>query len=120
MNWNKRNHAGLTPIEVTLKNNDESFFDILMEIPAVDKSVLPPLLVKKSQNRKRKAINEVTVPECPVCFIELNTAANIHQCVKGHFVCGTCEPHVQNCPQCREAIMGRAYGMENFIKDNLN
>ena len=59
MNWNKRNHAGLTPIEVTLKNNDESFFDILMEIPAVDKSVLPPLLVKKSQNRKRKAINVI-------------------------------------------------------------
>ena len=119
MNWNVKDKHGLTPIQVALKKNKEALFDILMDIPEVDKSVLPPLLVKRSLNRKRKAPNEVVVPECPVCLLELNTVQNIFQCVRGHFVCGVCRPNVMNCPQCRDAIMGRAYGMENFLQDNL-
>lgn len=117
MNWNVKNREGLTPIQVAFKQNREDVFDILMRIEAVDKSVLPQLLVKKI-HEKMKATNQIKA-QCPVCLNGLTTAINIFQCIRGHFVCGTCSPNLHHCPLCRDGIMGRAYGMENFLKDNL-
>ena len=51
--------------------------------------------------------------ECPVCLEEMRSV-KIHQCVSGHLVCHHCRQNLQNCPVCRENIIGRATVMERL------
>eukprot|EP00092_Neocalanus_flemingeri_P038230 GFUD01041611.1.p1 GENE.GFUD01041611.1~~GFUD01041611.1.p1 ORF type:complete len:341 (+),score=66.09 GFUD01041611.1:228-1250(+) len=77
-------------------------------------------------NRKRttallKAMQEFrpTRPtlECPVCMEDMGPHTQIFQCQNGHLVCGTCKPYLASCSFCRKEFMGRAIGMEQFIRN---
>ena len=35
------------------------------------------------------------VPECPVCFEQYSAETGVHQCGKGHFICGNCRSMVE-------------------------
>jgi len=59
------------------------------------------------------------IPECPVCFLQLQPPKKIVQCLKGHKICEPCseEETVLSCPTCKTAFMGRDFGMEAFIRE---
>ena len=89
------------------------------------------------------------IPECPVrlngveetglmsdifqvCFERFRGQSEVHQCERGHFVCGNCRPRVevreerdlyktylgifQVCPTCRGRMIGRCHGFEQFLQ----
>ena len=68
-----------------------------------------------------------------VCVKIFSRACQVHQCNRGHFVCGDCRPRVQVgpveykslsikmnycqlCPTCRGEMIGRAHGFEAFLQ----
>ena len=61
----------------------------------------------------------VPKPECPVCMEEMSSATTIVQCGAGHLLCWGCsqKPEMGNrCPSCRGPFVGRAHGMEAYLK----
>ena len=40
----------------------------------------------------------------------------IFQCGRCHLVCGSCKPKTKECPECNEAIQGRAEEMGKMKK----
>lgn len=58
------------------------------------------------------------IPECPVCLTEMGSEARIYQCGSGHLVCADCFPKLKQCPsKCGKKLMGRAFGMEQHLRD---
>ena len=58
-------------------------------------------------------------PNCPICFEDMSADTKIAQCISGHHICWGCkEKLVKNdCPSCGQPVNGRAFGMENYLKD---
>eukprot|EP00092_Neocalanus_flemingeri_P003912 GFUD01004212.1.p1 GENE.GFUD01004212.1~~GFUD01004212.1.p1 ORF type:complete len:389 (+),score=57.51 GFUD01004212.1:28-1194(+) len=59
-------------------------------------------------------------PECPVCLEDMPPPTQIFHCLNGHLVCGTCRPSLGTCSFCRKDYMGRAIGMEQFLRSLHN
>ena len=61
-------------------------------------------------------------PECPICYNEMKPPSRIYSCRNGHHVCEECnaQPQVTECPTCREPFVGRATGMEEFLRQLFN
>ena len=55
-------------------------------------------------------------PECQVCMEEMTPDTQIAHCVSGHFICWSCKSKVECCPTCKNLVMGRAFGIEKYIK----
>jgi len=64
-------------------------------------------------------VKATSIPECPVCFLQLKPPKKIVQCLKGHKICETCSEKeaVVSCPTCKTAFMGRDFGMEAFVRE---
>lgn len=74
----------------------------------------------------REKIEVVSINIVQVCFERFRGQSEVHQCERGHFVCGNCRPRVevreerdlyqtylgifQVCPTCRGRMMGRCHG----------
>ena len=71
-------------------------------------------------NQIMKAINEnqttLKPPECPICLETMGPPTKIYQCSNGHLVCGNCKPSLVTCSFCRKGFMGRATGMEQYLR----
>ena len=72
-------------------------------------------------NNADNTYNKQTVPkpECPVCMEDMGPGTRIMQCEAGHFLCWSCslKPEIGRvCPSCREPFVGRAHGMEAYLK----
>ena len=120
MNWNEMNIKDATPIKMALDKNKKNIVEALLMIDSVDKSGIPSVLVEsieEIQNLKKRKRDEI--PECPVCFNSFKKEQRIFQCSMGHFVCGSCKPRLEHCPECREPIIGRAHGFEKFLSTIL-
>eukprot|EP00092_Neocalanus_flemingeri_P018682 GFUD01020231.1.p1 GENE.GFUD01020231.1~~GFUD01020231.1.p1 ORF type:complete len:363 (-),score=65.16 GFUD01020231.1:90-1178(-) len=96
------------------------------EIKQMDTRITSHRNEQNELNRKRttallKAMQELrpTRPtlECPVCMEDMGPHTQIFQCQNGHLVCGTCKPYLASCSFCRKEFMGRAIGMEQFIRN---
>ena len=71
------------PVVVPAKND--------FKIPVVDASSTPAQI--------EAAMSQLTEQvQCPVC---LSNIKSVVICVKGHSVCNSCTPGLQNCPICR-------------------
>ena len=69
--------------------------------------------------KNNNAPKVVPKPECPVCMEEMGPGTRIMQCEAGHFLCWSCslKPEIgRRCPSCREPFVGRAHGMEAYLK----
>jgi primosomal protein N' len=54
--------------------------------------------------------------ECPVCM-EYSIGIKIFACLKGHTVCGKCQPFLDKCPKCRgPPAQTRNLGLENIAE----
>ena len=78
-------------------------------------------LLKVHNNNADNMANKQTVPkpECPVCMEDMGPGTRIMQCEAGHFLCWSCslKPEIGRvCPSCREPFVGRAHGMEAYLK----
>jgi len=58
------------------------------------------------------------LPDCPVCMESLAPPTRVHQCAKGHLICGHCKPSLQECPsRCGAPLLDDpAYGMEALLR----
>ena len=57
-------------------------------------------------------------PECPACQETFTASTWIAQCSSGHLLCWACRqrPEHAQCPTCLHPIIGRASGMESYVK----
>ena len=77
-------------------------------------------LEQRHRQDRLKAISEMKAQhptlECPICLEDMAPPTQIFQCQSGHLVCGTCHPRLSTCSCCKRKFMGRAIGMEQFIR----
>ena len=77
-------------------------------------------LEQRHRQDRLKAISEMKaqhpILECPICLEDMAPPTQIFQCQNGHLVCGTCQPRLSTCSCCKREFMGRAIGMEQFIR----
>ena len=45
--------------------------------------------------------------ECPICFVFMSNPLHVFKCQRGHFICSTCLPNMESCPQCRDNFKGK-------------
>ena len=117
--WNTRFREE-TSLELALRTNQTEKLKILMTVPSLDVSVLQDVKINSCLMDYLKAVRpkeeRITTPECPICFENYRKDDQIFQCSSGHFVCGRCRPQVRTCPVCRDIIVGRCHGFENFLR----
>jgi len=74
----------------------------------------------KHQTERQRAIAELKSQprsvECPICLEDMDPPKQIFQCMNGHFICGSCHPKLPSCSLCKLNIIGRAFGMEQFLR----
>ena len=77
-------------------------------------------LEQRHRQDRLEAISEMKAQhptlECPICLEDMAPPTQIFQCQSGHLVCGTCHPRLSTCSCCKREFMGRAIGMEQFIR----
>ena len=77
-------------------------------------------LHRKHQNALLQTIRmlQTTRPilECPVCLEDMAPPVKIFHCPNGHLVCGSCRSNMSICYYCRMDFMGRAIGMEQYLR----
>ena len=82
--------------------------------------------------REKIELVSITLSTVQVCFERFRAQSEVHQCERGHFVCGNCRPRVevreerdlyktylgifQVCPTCRGRMMARCNGFETFLQ----
>ena len=61
---------------------------------------------------------QIKFPTCSACYNTLKTANKIFQCKDGHFMCEHCSDIKKlHCPSCGLMVDGRAFGMEQFLRN---
>lgn len=60
--------------------------------------------------------NNMIRPICPGCFESFVPGAKIAQCNLGHFICWDCWKPNSMCRTCSNPVIGRAEGMEKYLK----
>ena len=83
-----------------VKNFKQEYNSISSEIGKSKKLIQNMFL---SMKRKFED-NQDSVPECPLCLVEMVPPLQIYQCVEGHLVCSECRPRVNpnGCATCRD------------------
>ena len=124
VDWNVRDYHGDTPIMTAIKHNKKEIVKILSENPLVDlnlvdregkyvetiarengmSEVFNPMLGVEARVRRR-AVMECPVSEGKLVLLYLTTSyskvcfqsfkSEVYQCLRGHFVCSSCEPKVK-------------------------
>ena len=121
-----RDHkAGDLNVSQRTKVIDSKIDFLVKEMQAV-KTTLSNIPNDDSKRRKiafgREALTEeernrlIPKPECPICTNEMTPNTRIAHCVSGHLICWDCKGKVDVCPSCNHVIVGRATGMENYLK----
>ena len=88
----------------------------------------PRVSGENDQGEDRTGLNNTV----QVCYERFRAQSEVHQCERGHFVCGNCRPRVevreerdlyktylgifQVCPTCRGRMMARCNGFETFLQ----
>ena len=79
-------------------------------------------LRKKLKRKFRGDNEEVDIPECPVCMVEMTAPRQIYQCQEGHLICSDCKPKWRSgCATCRSSsgYVGRCRFLEDMIQKKV-
>jgi len=108
-------------VRMLKQKNEASLARLLSENEVQVAEMMAKQKKKRETNQPERAapMNQPVAPECPVCLDKMVPPTRIFQCINGHHTCEKCKSKMNSplCPNCRKTFIGRAFGMENFLKD---
>eukprot|EP00092_Neocalanus_flemingeri_P027978 GFUD01030375.1.p1 GENE.GFUD01030375.1~~GFUD01030375.1.p1 ORF type:complete len:259 (-),score=61.45 GFUD01030375.1:62-838(-) len=112
-----RNNSEKAEVEGLRSEVEDLKIKIESRLDRLDKSLTAKFKALEVSSKK----TSLPGPECPICFEEMKPPTRIIQCRSGHLVCQNCKerPQVVICPTCKQEFIGRAIGMENYLRTIL-
>jgi len=106
--------AGKTAEDLARANNQR---EVLLMIMGGRETLEVQTNLNMVETLERLSVGEErAMPCCLVCTQPTVPPTWIFQCGRCHLVCGSCKPKTKECPECKEAIVGRAEEMEAFVR----